>query len=81
MKEVKIKVSNISNRQWVNLLLELNLVKDAWRRFGPELNIRATNLDKIIRWGRKKHDEDSGDPGSTVQRKSSKRKNRIPSPY
>ena len=67
MKEVHIKVSNISQKQWTNLLIELNLVKDAWRRFGPELNIRATNLDKIIRWGRKKHDEDYFEIDSTIE--------------
>ena len=36
MKEVHIKVSNISPKQWANLLLELNLVKSAWKRFGPQ---------------------------------------------
>ena len=44
MKEVHIKVSNISQKQWTNLLIELNLVKDAWQRFGPEINIKAKNL-------------------------------------
>jgi len=58
MKEVHIKVSNISNKQWVNLLLELNLVKNAWKRFGPEINIKTKNFDRIIKWGKKK----PGDP-------------------
>ena len=48
MKEIKIKVSNISNKQWANLLIELNLVKKAWRRFGPVIDIKAKNFDKII---------------------------------
>ena len=51
-KEVHIKVSNISPKQWANLLLELNLVKSAWRRFGPNITIKARNFDKIIKLGR-----------------------------
>jgi hypothetical protein len=51
MKEVHIKVSNISQKQWTDLLLELNLVKSSWKRFGPDLRIKAKNFDKIVRWG------------------------------
>tara|TARA_R110002020_G_scaffold45195_1_gene129459 strand:- start:101 stop:280 length:180 start_codon:yes stop_codon:yes gene_type:complete len=51
-KEVHIKVSNISPKQWANLLLELNLVKSSWRRFGPNITIKARNFDKIIKLGR-----------------------------
>ena len=77
MKEVHIKVSNISHKQWVNLLLELNLVKSAWRRFGPDLNIKAKNFDRIVKWGRKAHGEDTGDINSTFQRHHRKRKARF----
>ena len=58
MKEVHIKVSNISPKQWANLLLELNLVKSAWKRFGPNLRIKARNFDKIVKWGKRKPGED-----------------------
>ena len=77
MKEVHIKVSNISQKQWANLLIELNLVKTAWKRFGPEISIKAKNFDKIIRWGRKIHGEDASDTDSAFQRNSSKRQNRF----
>ena len=73
MKEVRIKVSNISNKQWANLLIELNLVKTAWKRFGPEISIKAKNFDKIIKWGRKTHGEDFSDTDSTFQRDSRKK--------
>jgi len=73
MKEVHIKVSNISQKQWVNLLLELNLVKSAWRRFGPDISIKAKNFDRIVKWGRKAHGEDTGDINSTFQRHHSKK--------
>ena len=58
MKEVHIKVSNISKKQWTNFLIELSLVKDSWKRFGPEINIKAKNFNRIIKWGRKKPGED-----------------------
>ena len=74
MKEVHIKVSNISQKQWTNLLIELNLVKDAWQRFGPEINIKAKNFDRIIKWGRKIQGQDTSDIDSTFQRGSSFRK-------
>jgi hypothetical protein len=73
MKEVHIKVSNISQKQWVSLLLELNLVSAAWRRFGPQIDIKAKNFDKIVKWGRKAHGEDTGDINSTFQRNRRKR--------
>ena len=57
MKEIKIKVSNISNKQWASLLIELNLVRDMWKRFGPRLDIKVRNFDRITKWGKRKHDE------------------------
>ena len=69
MKEVHIEVSSISQKQWVNLLIELNLVKSSWRKFGPQMNIKAKNFDRIIKWGRKKHGEDADDINPAVQRK------------
>ena len=57
MKEINIKVKNISSKQWPLLLVELNLVAQSWRRYGPVMNIKAKNFDKIIKWGRKKHGE------------------------
>ena len=73
MKEVHIKVSNISPKQWASLLLELNLVKSSWRRFGPKMNIKARNFEKIVKWGTKTHGEDTRDTDPTVQRNRSKR--------
>ena len=58
MKEINIKISNISKKQWPLLLVELNLVAQAWKKYGPKIDIKAKNLDKIIKWGRKKHGEE-----------------------
>ena len=57
MKEINIKIKNISQRQWPLLLVELNLVAKAWRRYGPIMDIKAKNFSKIIKWGKKKHGE------------------------
>ena len=57
MKEINIKVKNISLKQWPLLLVELNLVAKSWRRYGPIIDINAKNFDQIMRWGRKKHGE------------------------
>ena len=61
MKEVNIKVSNISSKQWSNFVIELNLMKEAWKRFGPVVNIKTKNFDNIVRWGKRKHGESEGD--------------------
>ena len=55
MKEINIKVSNISPKQWSLLLIELNLVREAWKKYGPDIDIKAKNFSKTIKWGKKKH--------------------------
>jgi hypothetical protein len=59
MKEINIKISNISQKQWPLLLVELNLVAQAWKKYGPDMKIKAKNFDKIIKWGQKKHGDTS----------------------
>jgi len=55
MKEVKIKIKNISQKQWPLLLIELNLMAKTWKRFGPVMDIKARDFNRIIKWGIKKH--------------------------
>ena len=57
MKEINIKVKNISPKQWPLLLIELNLMSKIWRRFGPIIDIKTKGFDRIIKWGKKKHGE------------------------
>jgi hypothetical protein len=56
-KQVIIEVSNISTKQWTNLIIELNLVSEAWKPYGPKMKIKAYNIDRIIKWGRKTNDD------------------------
>ena len=57
MKEINIKIKNISQKQWPLFLIELNLMAKTWRRFGPIVDFKAKNFDKIIKWGKIKHGE------------------------
>jgi len=58
MKEINIKVSNISQKQWPLFLVELNLMATMWKKYGPKIDIKVKNFDKIIKWGKKKHGEE-----------------------
>ena len=60
-KNIHIEVSNISSKQWANLLIELNLIAKSWKSYGPIMKNKAHNIEKIIKWGRKRHDESKED--------------------
>ena len=55
MKEkiITIKPKNITHKQWVNLLLELNLMRKAWKPYGVAIDIQAPGIKKTILWGTK----------------------------
>ena len=55
MKKVTITSSNISPKQWNVLLLELNIIKRAWKPYA-NLEVHAPGINKIIKWGTKKYD-------------------------
>ena len=58
MKEKKVTVSakGASVKQWTDLILELNLMKKAWRPYGVTLDIQTPGIKKIIGWGTKKYE-------------------------
>ena len=58
MKEKKatIVAKGASVKQWSDLILELNLMKKAWRRYGVTIDIHAPGIKKIISWGTRKYD-------------------------
>ena len=49
--KIVITAHNISQKQWSTLLLELNLIKKAWRPVGVKLDLQAKNLKKNNRLG------------------------------
>jgi len=55
MKKVTITSKNISTKQWANLILELNLIKDAWKPYA-RLELQAPGIKKIIAFGTRTND-------------------------
>ena len=51
MKQVTLKVSNCSVAQWSTLLLELHGIAKNWKRFGPEIQLQAASIKRIINQG------------------------------
>ena len=51
MKQLTLKVNNCSQAQRSTLLLELNLMSKNWKRFGPEIEIQAPSIKRILAHG------------------------------
>ena len=51
MKTVTINVEGASQNQWSTFLLELNLMKKAWRSYGVDAELKAKSIKKIITLG------------------------------
>ena len=51
MKTVTLNVEGISQGQWSTFLLELNLMKKAWRSYGVNVELKAHSINKIIALG------------------------------
>jgi len=55
MKKLTITSKNISQKQWSNLILELNLLKKQWHKYA-DIEIQAPGIKKIIAWGTSNYD-------------------------
>ena len=58
-KTVVLDVEGIAQGQWTTFLLELNLMKKAWRSYGVDVQMSAPGLKKIIDWGTKRYGTES----------------------
>ena len=71
MKEkiITITVDGASQGQWSNLLLELNLIRKAWKSYGVDMSLKAPGLKNAIEWGTRVNDytRPSRRPGKRVQ--------------
>ena len=58
MKEkiITLKVDGAAQGQWSSLLLELNLIKKAWKSYGVDINLKASGLRNVINHGTKVND-------------------------
>ena len=54
-KTVTISSNNISTKQWSVLLLELNIMRKAWKPYA-RLELSAPGLNKIITNGNRRYD-------------------------
>ena len=51
MKTVTLNVNGISQSQWSTFILELNLMKKAWRPYGVDVELKAKRIKSIIELG------------------------------
>ena len=50
-KKVTITATGISQKQWSTLILELNIMRKAWKPVGVDLTIHTFKVDSIISRG------------------------------
>ena len=55
-KTITLKVEGAAQGQWSSLLLELNLMKQAWRSYGVDITMKASGLKNVLNHGTKVHD-------------------------
>jgi len=60
MRKLTISSKNITQKQWSNLILELNLIKKQWALFA-DIQIEAPGIKKIIAWGTSNYDSKTDD--------------------
>ena len=55
-KKVTISSEKITAKQWSVLLLELNMIKQAWKKFA-RLDIKSPDFARVVKWGARRYDE------------------------
>jgi len=58
MKKVTITSKDISQKQWSQLILELNLIKKAWSKYA-KIELQGPGIKKIISFGTRVGGEDA----------------------
>ena len=56
-KTITLTLRGISQKQWSSFLLELNLMRKAWKPFGVNVEIKASGLRNVLKWGTTVHDD------------------------
>ena len=51
MKTITLNVTGASQSQWSTFVLELNLMKKTWKRYGVDVELKTPNINKIILQG------------------------------
>ena len=57
MKEKKLTISSkdMTQKQWSNFILELNIIKKEWNKYA-KIDIQAPGIKKILAWGTSNYD-------------------------
>ena len=56
MKKITLNVDGITQKQWANFVLELNIMKKAWKPYGVNVKMLGPGIKKIVEWGNKTGD-------------------------
>ena len=57
MRKITLKTKGLSANQYSTLVLELNVMSKSWKKFGVNISIEAEDVERIINWGNKSHDD------------------------
>ena len=56
-KTITLTPRGISQNQLSSFLLELNLMRKAWKPYGVNVEIKASGLKNVLKWGTTVHDD------------------------
>ena len=56
-RKITLNITGESKKQYSILVLELNNMSKAWKKFGVDIKINSPSSAKIIRWGNRRYDE------------------------
>ena len=56
-RKITLNITGESKKQYSTLVLELNNMSKAWKKYGVIIRINSPSSEKIIRWGNRRHDE------------------------
>ena len=60
-RKITLDITGGSSKQYSSLLLELNLVKQAWKSYGVDMQISAPGLKSALTWGKSTNDKTKTD--------------------
>ena len=66
-KIISIKPRGITPKQYSALLLEINLMKRAWKPYGVDLQVSAPGLRNILKWGTNAYSRQISQTSKSVQ--------------
>ena len=60
-KKILLEAKGASDKQWSVWFLNLNIMKNAWKKFGVTLSLKSPDAARIIAWGNKNYDQEKHD--------------------